>query len=228
MKTKQNFLKRAMLFVLAIINQVLKHKVIVVLKLPQSINSLCMRAQAIIEAMTGNSWFTTPSPTLTVLQGLLDDLIAAQVKTLSRTVGTVQARNLKAKLLIKSLNALRNYVQGICDNNEEAAETIALSSGMFVKKITGSRKYTFSASSTRSQEAELTGSVRSPRCSHEWGMSLDNKDEASWYVRVIPGTLKAKITITGLKSGTMVYFRHRVITKEGAQQWDTVIGIIII
>jgi len=230
MKTKAvKFAKQVigLIFLLAMVPVTVVHHILVVAKLPVNADALVTRAFAIIDAMSNNDWFPTPTPGLPIIKAMADDLRSAQIITKARVPGSVKERNVKKTILVKGLYALRDYVQSICDANPESSEAIATSALFFVKKVGGKAKHAFSVIVTKSGSVELTGKIKGYYRSHDWQMTDDPKIEANWYVTPLPSTLKSKTTVDNLTPGKRLYFRHRVITKDGPSDWDGVITIII-
>jgi len=215
-------------FLLAMIPTVVTHHILVVAKCPRSVDKLITDVYAILEAMTDNAWFPTPSPTLASVKTKNDDLKDAQVAAKSKAPGGVQARNAKKAILIKAVYALRDYCQSICDANPELAETIALSALFHVKKVAIKQKRTFQVKQLNSGSVELSSGVKGHQRAHEWCMSYSPDDPVSWYVTIIPATTKAKTVVDNIKPGAKVYFRHRVNTKDGPSDWDQTISLIVI
>jgi hypothetical protein len=203
------------------------HHIVVVAKLPRGVDNLITHVYAILEAMTANTWFPTPSPSLSSVKSKVDDLKDAQVTAKTRIPGSCQARNVKKVSVVQAVYALRDYIQGICDANPDSAEAIALSGLFYVKKVSGRQKQVFTATNLRSGIIELVGHIKGNHCSHDWGMTLTPDNAASWYDTPIPSTLKSSTIVENLSPGTRMYFRHQLVTKEGPQGWDRVISIII-
>lgn len=96
------------------------------LRLPQT--KLLQKAQMILQCMTGNANFPTPTPDLATLQDAINAFSAALANPLSK-VNTALKNQLRA-VLIALLNQLALYVQMNCNNDE----TIAMSSGYSLNK----------------------------------------------------------------------------------------------
>ena len=226
-KEMANVCRGMVIFLLAMVPIVIVHRIIVVAKFPKQVDLLITRIYAIIEAMTDNAWFPTPSPGLPAVKTATDNLKTAQVLARQRSPGSAKDRDVKKKTLLTLVSALMYYIQGICDANPASAVTIAESALFYGKKVGGNKPRGFNVTSKIASICELTGSIKGKRCYHDWQMSLDGKDITSWYVRALPSTLQAKTTVDGLTSGVRVYFRHRIVTKDGPGAWDQVINIIV-
>ena len=64
-------------------------RVLVVLRLPQSVPDLLVRARHIVETMTGSTYFPTPNPSLGAVTANIDALAAAETNARSRTSGLI-------------------------------------------------------------------------------------------------------------------------------------------
>jgi len=215
-------------FLIAMVPVTVIHRIVVVVKLPIGINNLLNRVYSIIEAVTDNTWFPTPTPTLLALKAAADDLNAEQVKVKNHISGSVPIRNAKRDTLKKLVYSLVNYIQGICDANPASAVGIAESALMYAKKVRGGAKQVFSAKRLTSGSVELIAAIKGHYHSHEWGISRDPSDPLSWIAVLLPSTLKSKTVVNNLKPGETVYFRHRIVTKDGPGDWDQVISLIIL
>ena len=95
-------------------------------RFPQT--KLLQKAQMILQCMTGNVNFPTPTPDLTSLGTAIGDFSQALANPISKA-NTALKNQLRA-VLIALLNQLALYVQMNCNNDE----TVALSSGYTLSK----------------------------------------------------------------------------------------------
>lgn len=95
-------------------------------RFPQT--KLLQKAQMILQCMTGNANFPTPTPDLTSLGTAIGDFSQALANPISKA-NTALKNQLRA-VLIALLNQLALYVQMNCNNDE----TVALSSGYTLSK----------------------------------------------------------------------------------------------
>ncbi len=88
--------------------------------------------QAIYTAMSGaTSTFPSPPVALAVLLAQVQVLIKAQQAVKTRVLGAAQARNVARDAVFTTVEALRTYVQGLCDAvSLEAAANLATSAAM--------------------------------------------------------------------------------------------------
>ncbi|CAN5224143.1 hypothetical protein BH11BAC6_BH11BAC6_07250 [soil metagenome] len=68
----------------------------------------------VILAMTGNTYFTTPTPTLASLQTLLDDYVAAIAEAANKDRTKVALKNQSRALVNTAMRQLSTYINLIC------------------------------------------------------------------------------------------------------------------
>src|SRR5580698_7192506 len=107
----------------------------VVLKLHKRIHDIIDFAGHVVQSMTDNPDFPSPTPPLAAVQADVDALSRAQVTVLSRSRGSASARDACLATVRFDLAALRSYVQGVAYLAEAAvAVQLIASSGFFVKR----------------------------------------------------------------------------------------------
>jgi hypothetical protein len=198
---------------------------VVSLKLPRAkAPELVVIATAIVKAMTGNTWFPSPTPTLATVKTAIGKLSTAQAAALSRALGLATARDDERAVLVKLLQQLKAYVQNIADANPETAVSIIESAGMSVKKhpVFAPREFAAKQGPT-SGTVKLVAPRAAQRAGYEWGLSTDGGK--TW--PSLPFTLQAKTLVTGLVPGQAVMFRYRPTTKGGGGDWSQVISFIV-
>lgn len=89
-----------------------------------------IKAQAIVTAMTGNTYFTTPLPALATVSGFIDNYSTALSKAQTRDKAEVANKNYMRSLLEKTLMDLAGYVTYISGGSE----AILVSSGFDLAK----------------------------------------------------------------------------------------------
>ena len=189
-----------------------------------SVPALLIRARVVLGKMTGNTWFPTPRPSLSVLAAAIDDLTEAAATAGTKVMGSVAARHAKRAVLEGVLEQLRVYVQSIARANPEYGHSIIESAGMDVKKTRGPGPRIF-----RAELRGVSGSVylevpqAGNRASYQWQYSVDGG--VTW-VR-LPDTNTADTTVTGLKPVSTVHFRYRTVVKNVTGNWSDKISIIV-
>ena len=93
-------------------------------------DALGNKAQHVITCMTGNSRYTTPDPTLAVLQPAQSAFVASVAKAIGGTKQDTADKNAKREALIALLQKEADYVQKTSAGDEVAI----LSSGFDVYK----------------------------------------------------------------------------------------------
>jgi len=200
------------------------HKTLAALKLPTQVPALLGVAEAIVLAMTGDPSFPDPAPSIATVASALADLHDAEVATLTRTRGTVAARNEKRAVLVGLLVRLKAYVQGVADEDPERAEVLIQSAGMNVRKSGAPAKPVFEA-----RPGAVSGSVRmavraaGDRAAYEWEWSTDGGK--TW--RAAPATLQARTVLTGLASGSTCSLRYRTVTRTGEGDWSEPVLLLV-
>jgi hypothetical protein len=193
------------------------HRTLVVMKRPRVVPALLTLTRAILSAMANSPHFPSPTPSLAVLAAALAQLGHAQTAVLSRTRGTRETRDEKHAKLVTLLQQLERYVQSVADGNPDAAVSIIESAGMSVKRPAVQAKPPFAVKPGRvSGSVQLTVCSAGDRAAYYWQWSTDGGVE--W--RDAPATTQAKTAIAGLPVANMCWFRVRVVTKDGEQDWS--------
>ena len=145
------------------------HRSLAVLDLPRRINVLVTYASSVVERMTGNASFPTPSPALATVTAAIADLQNAETAAAVRTHGAAAARNARRAVLVTLLQSLRMFVQSIADQNGETAPAIIQSAGMAVKKTAVRNPRVFAAlAGANSGMVKLVAPSAGHRVSYEW------------------------------------------------------------
>ena len=201
------------------------HRAIVSLNVPTKNADVIVYGTNIVQKMTANPIFPTPTPSVAALLGAVTDLHNAQTATLSRTKGAATLRNSKRAALVALLQRLGAYVQTVADATPENGAVIIESSGLAVRKVTPRGKRPFVAKQgTLSGSAEVTALSPGGRASYEWQYSVDGGK--TWVAA--PGTTRGRTTITGFAPATSVQFRYLTVTPKGGQSdWSQPTSLIV-
>jgi hypothetical protein len=200
------------------------HRTVAVLKGPKSVTALINYARAIFTAMTGNPRFPNASPQLADVKGSTDDLEVSEAAARARTHGAAGLRNEKRATLVAKLDLLKNFVQTVADTDPLNAAGIIASASMSIRKVPSRTKKVFAA-----KPGPVAGSVKvstpsaGRRVSYDWQSSADGGK--TW--TLLPTTLQARTTVTGLTIGTTYSFRYRVVTKTGVGDWTIPVAITL-
>jgi hypothetical protein len=194
------------------------------LKLVRKVPALITQAQNIVEAMTNNPSFPTPTPPLAAVTDAIHQLQAAETATLSRTKGAATTRNEKRTALVKLMQQLKGYIQTTADASVETAASMIQSAGLAVKKPAVRPARVFAAKpGAVSGSVNLVTRVAAHRASYEWQYSTDAGK--TWLGA--PSTLQSKTTIPGLTAGATAMFRYRPVTKKGEGDWSQPTSLLV-
>lgn len=200
------------------------HRTVVSLRLPEVVPLLITYVQRILQAMTGNPAFPSPTPPLSAIASALDDLQVAETVALTRATGAAAVRNEKRAALVSLLELLAAYVQFVADASPENAISIIESAGLAIKKATVRAPRVFAAKSgTVSGSVKLTAPTAGDRASYLWQYSTD---AGKTWVDASP-TLQGRTTVTGLPFATVVQFRYRSVVRGGASDWSAPISLLV-
>jgi hypothetical protein len=199
-------------------------RTVAVLKAPKSVPALITYARAILTAMTGNPRFPNPSPQLADVKRSTDDLEVSEAAARARTRGAAGLRNEKRTALVAKLDLLKDCVQIAVDADPLNAAGIIASATMSIRKVPSRTKKVFAV-----KPGPVAGSLKvstpsaGPRVSYDWQSSADGGK--TW--TLLPTTLQARTTVTGLAVGARYSFRYRVVTKSGVGDWTNPVAITL-
>ncbi len=198
--------------------------IMIALKLPQRPKDLLLRAKAILQAITGNVYFTSPTPTLVAVTSAIAALDLAITVATKRAPGSVAARRATQQALVQLLNHLGDYVKLIAESQPDLAATIVASAGMYIVGRKGRAKAPFAATwGPGTGEAILNALLgKGGRATHYWQFSTDQKNWTS-----VPDTDRATTTITGLTSGQLYYFRHALMRRNVKTDWSQIVSLLV-
>jgi hypothetical protein len=193
-----------------------------------SVSELLTFGNTAVASINGNSYFSTPHPTLSACSTALADLETAAEAAKNGDGGTeaTAIQDMKRLVVQNLLTELGHYVEDTANDptnvGQEAA--VILSAGMKVKKVSPRQKRVFAAKS-----GKLMGTVdliapRALRGTHEWGYTTTPNDPESWF-EVTP-TTKGATTVTDLTGLTKYYFRHRAVLPSGITDWDEPVAAV--
>jgi hypothetical protein len=194
-----------------------------VLKMPKRIGDKLTKAQTIVAKMTGNAYFPAPTPSLATVQAHLQTLVSDESGALSKGIGMVAARDVSLEVVVRDLQGLTLYVQGIADANPDKAAEIIESSGLSVKKSSPRKRSDLTVKNgPNSGTVILVARGAGARSAHNWQIS---KDQITWID--LPTTIAAKTEVVGLTYGSTEYFRHRAVIATGTEAWTNPVSILV-
>jgi hypothetical protein len=187
-----------------------------------AIADLIKKALFIVDSMTGNPNFSTPSPALTVIGNDVTNLETAQTKASGGGKPLTAAMHAQEAILVRDLNALGNYVETIANNDPANAVSIILSAGMEVKADAthGPTKFHAELTSVAGEVKLKTAFILS--VIYHWQMSTDGTTFAE-----IGVTRKGTFIKGGFTLGTRYYFRVATEDNNGLSTWSDVTSIIV-
>lgn len=205
-----------------------KDRVLAVLNLHklQKINDFVAKMRGIEANMSAHpDIFPNPQPALSTFAQNIDALVAAEAKTKTGLIGSIEERNIAYRIVVKNVHGLQNYVQIIADNadDHDDALNIVAASGFDIKK-----RGTYTKAELTAKAGEQNGSIKllakavNGAGAYEWEMSYDGLQ----WIR-LPVTLQANTTIAGLNPGETAYFRVRAVTRYGEAEWSQNISIFV-
>lgn len=201
----------------------LKHAT-VALNLPQIVGLIIVHGRHVIQAMTQNVWFPTPSPTLAVVEADLDALETDEALAHGRALGAVAARDLKRKAVEDDLHSLKAYVQGIANQNPLQAQLIIASAGMSLKQFTPHQRPDLEAmKGPHPGEVVVRAKAVARAAAYEWQYSADGG--VTWVATAI--TTVANVSILGLTVHQTYSFRFRTTVKQTTSDWSQVVTFFL-
>jgi hypothetical protein len=162
----------------------------------------------------------------TAAKARIAESAAAHSKVATRMPGAARNRNGKFFSMKLEFEALRGKVQVIANTMDEydRAAAFILSNGFKIRGVRKAGKQNFTV-----KNSGVTGTVlliakaRAERSAHEWWYSFDKG--VTWIV--LPTTIQASTKIENLTRGEIVKFRHRLILKEGPQEFEITEAVIL-
>jgi len=194
------------------------------MQLPRPVPHLIPFAQNVVQQMTGNAHFPTPTTPLADVSAAIAALQSAETATLSGLKGTVVVRNDKKASLLTLMGELRNYVQKTADADPLNGAAIIQSSGFSLKQTPTRKPRVFAAKpGAVSGSVEVTAATAAKRASYEWQYSVDGGK--TWIEA--PPSMRSKTTIVGLPIAVSVQLRSRPVTKAGPGDWTQPLAIVV-
>lgn len=198
------------------------YRYFVALYASKSVPQFVKLCRAIVAKMTGNAYFPSPTPALTLVLAHIDALDTAEQATHKGSPAATTDRNAKLMVVRSDMRQLKACVQIVADANIADSQLIIESAGMAVVKKTIRTKPNLAARYGKVPTAVvLHAKAVKGRVWYQWQMSTDEK---AW--TDLPATLKATSPVTGLTPATVYFFRFRTQTVAGLSDWSTAVSII--
>jgi hypothetical protein len=188
-----------------------------VLKLDKRIHNVIAFAGHVVQSMTDNPDFPSPTPTLASVQVDIDALARAQSTVRSRTFGSAKARDASLAAVRVDLASLKAYVQTLAHGADvDVAAQLIASAGFFVKKRGVHPKQRAAAiPGPVSGSVRLTAPFAGKRAAYAWQVS-----EASGPWMPLPDTTQASTRVDSLTPGRIYRFQVRALTRVGRGDWS--------
>lgn len=196
---------------------------LVALHLPRSHADLIVYANHIVQAMTKNAHFPTPTPPLATVTTDIQVLEAAEVTAKHHAKGDAQARDLALTKVVSDIHGLGAYVQSVADANEAEAAAIIASAGMGTHPHGVHAKPELAAHMGPGGLVILRALAAGKHAAYEWQMSTDAGK--TW--TALPVTNKANTTVSGLAIGATVAFRFRATVGSAAGDWSQTVTLLV-
>jgi hypothetical protein len=193
-----------------------RHRTRVALKEPANVDVFRIYAHGVIEAVESSPWFPNPVPPLPVIKSALAELDRLSVEAVLGPKGSRERRDEARDRVVIHLLLLRAYVEWVAALDPENRGTIIASSRFEFAVKVDPVKPRF-----RVKAGPVSGSVvaesraAAKRADYEYQYSADQG--ATW--TVAEHAIKAKVTIGGLRPGTLYLFRVRATTVRGITDW---------
>ncbi|HMF57845.1 MAG TPA: fibronectin type III domain-containing protein [Pyrinomonadaceae bacterium] len=189
-----------------------------------SIPEKVARARQIVTALTNNTDFPSPQPTLAQVSAAINDLDTAYTEAQAarqEAKARTSAQNQKEDAVDRAVSRLASYVESASDGDET--------------KIKGAGLDTRTVGSSSSDEITAPAALAATAGNHEgeidlhWDkvskarsyvieMSADPPTVTSWQHKAV--SLKSQATVEGLTSGTKYWFRVAAVSTNGQSGWS--------
>ena len=185
--------------------------------------------QAIHAAMLAHQADYAGSPvTLASFLLLIQALADAQLAVRKRTIGAAAARDEARDALFIAVEALRTFVQGLCQASPEKAVTLAQNAGMKIAAVPAREQLPLEVKQgphpgivVLLAHVALLGAEKGG-CFFNWEYSADGKN---WIA--VPSTPKASTTISGLTPLTNYGFRVSLTGNSGQGGWSQIVDFLV-
>jgi hypothetical protein len=187
--------------------------------------------QAILAGITAHpALFPSLPVLLSLFQSQVASLADLQQQTRARVPGAAAARDTARDELAITVEAIRGYVQGLCQLAPEQSATLVQAASMKLvaaavrsKPILGAKQGVQAGSVDLEANATLlSGSKKRRSRLFNWESSLDGK---VWVA--VPSTPYAKTTIAGLTPLTTYQFRVSLTDKSGTGAWSQALSFLV-
>ncbi len=184
----------------------------------KTVAQLIADAKSYVDGISKNAaTFPAPSPASATMNALITKLQIDETAAMARTKGAVAVRNASKKALELGMTDLASYVESIANADPANAEAIVKLANMVLRKHTVAVKNNFTmVQGKNAGELVMTCKSEKGRVTFNFEISTDNTNPALW--KSVQNKSIAKVTVTGLTSGTRYYGRVLRTDKTGTFQ----------
>jgi len=203
----------------------------VVLELARkSVEQLLNYSNNVVTSVNTNPFFATPHPSLADISTAISELTTAAAAAIAGSQVETTERNVKRLTLENLLTEFGHYVEDVANEPgnavpEDLPIQIIESAGMKVKRATIRQKQIFAVVAGRLDGSLVATAETVKRGFHEWQYTITPLNESSWIIAT--PTTRAKIILSGLTRGQLVYVRHRAVLKSGPENWAVANAVIV-
>ena len=199
-------------------------RVIVAFRTAKSVSKHLANCRMVVDMMTNNPAFPTPTPPLTQVSAHLTDLENDEKEANKGGKAAAPQRDVSLAVVNKDMRMLRAYVQNIADAlPAPEAAVVVLSSGMKVgKKAARSKPPVQVRLGKLPGQVLLIAKALLGKVSYRWQRSTDGE---TWTDAA--DTFHTTAVVEGLTRATVHYFRMRTMTTAGLSAWSPVISIVV-
>jgi hypothetical protein len=188
-----------------------------------SITEKIAKARQIVNALTGNAAFATPTPALPAITTAVDDLETASAETQAARQAAktkTSAQNQKEDALDKVITQLSAYVESIAGDNEElirsaGMDTRAAATASGTPGVPGALSAT---AGDHDSEVDLSWDPVTQARSYVIEQSADPPTPTSWAHAGV--STKSTTTIKNLTGGTRYWWRVAAVGTAGQSGWS--------
>ena len=178
------------------------------------------KVTAILQWMTDNPKFPTPTPPLATVQTAFDAYKVATADAVQGGVENTAIRNARRDELVSQLRQIASYVSAVSNGNME----VLLSSGFPVQKPTrtpiGPLPAPFPPTVTQGALSGTLNAVTSPvygATSYNWSLALESAPDTDVQTQQTTG---ARTQFTGLTPGQIYVISLNAVGAAGVSNWS--------
>ncbi len=188
-------------------------------------DALIMFCQNVIAMMTGNVSYTTPSPTLAVVQTALDLLTTTTQEAMTGDRLKISARRAARRSLLSLMRQLAAYVQGHCNDDL----TTLLSSGFQASRRPSSATFPVAPANPRVTAGPTSGTVylRHQKSANAYNYTVQTATSATGPFTEYALSATTRTLIEGLTPGSTVYIRAQANGAKGSSDWSSVVSRMV-